>query len=84
MYSQKIQLKTTTFSVGEVSVVCVAKYQSSYKIQKNAWISRFFRVKGRSDTSTERGNAKAQGAGALDKTLITTERYSWSGLKMFV
>jgi hypothetical protein len=84
MYSLKIQLKTTTFSVGEVSVVCVAKYQSSEKIQKNAWISRFLRVKGRSDTKIERGYSKAQGAGAQDRTLTTTERYSWSGLKMFV
>ena len=36
-------------------------------------IFRFFRVKGRSDTKIERGNAKAQGAGAQDKTLVTTE-----------
>jgi hypothetical protein len=32
-------------------------------------------------TNTERGNAKALGAGAQDRTLTTTERYSWSGLK---
>lgn len=45
MYSQKIHLKTSTFPVGSDSVVDVAKYQSSGKIQKKGLRYRFFRVK---------------------------------------
>ena len=76
MYLQKNVTKTTTFSLREVLVVCVAKSRSFYMIQKNGLTFDFVRMRGRSHTKIERGKttrffARAQDTNRNNNTKIS-------------